>query len=67
MFPEVQKKAQEEIDAVIGRDCLPNEMHRALLPYVEALMTEVLRWMPPAPLGRCTGESYFSLICLHRK
>ena len=51
LFPETQKKAQEEIDAVIGKDRLPTMDDRPDLPYVNALHNEVLRWNPVAPLG----------------
>jgi cytochrome P450 len=51
LFPEVQKKAQAEIDAVVGNDRLPSFSDRSQLPYVEALAKEVLRWNVVAPLG----------------
>ena len=41
--PEVQKKAQAEIDEVIGADHLPKLEDRPDLPYVECVMKEVLR------------------------
>ncbi|KAI0849530.1 cytochrome P450 [Daldinia vernicosa] len=50
-FPEVQREAQEAIDLLIGSDRLPNLADRAKLPYVEALVKEVFRWSPIAPLG----------------
>ncbi|KAI0316363.1 cytochrome P450 [Amylostereum chailletii] len=51
LFPEAQKKAQAEIDAVIGHDRLPCMADRPNLPYVEALVSEVLRWGPVGPMG----------------
>ena len=51
LFPEVQKRAKEEIDAVVGSDRLPSFADRPKLPYVEALVKEVFRWNPVAPLG----------------
>ncbi|KAF9222063.1 cytochrome P450 [Gyrodon lividus] len=51
LFPEAQKKAQAEIDAVIGSDRLPTFADRDSLPYVDALVKEVLRWNVVAPLG----------------
>ena len=51
LFPEAQRKAQAEIDAVIGTDRLPCMADRANLPYVEALVSEVLRWGPVGPMG----------------
>ncbi|EJD54680.1 cytochrome P450 [Auricularia subglabra TFB-10046 SS5] len=50
-FPEVQRRAQEEIDRVIGKDRLPNMDDRESLPYVRNLIKELLRLAPPAPLG----------------
>ncbi|GJC86306.1 multifunctional cytochrome P450 monooxygenase af510 [Colletotrichum liriopes] len=50
-FPEAQKRAQEEIDRVIGSDRLPTISDRDSLPYLEALIKEVLRWHPIAPMG----------------
>ncbi|KAK1961023.1 cytochrome P450 [Colletotrichum sublineola] len=51
LFPEVQKKAQEEIDTIVGSDRLPQSEDRERLPYVNALVKETLRWFPVAPLG----------------
>ena len=51
-FPEVQRKAQAELDAVIGSDRMPTIADREQLPYINALLLEVLRWIPVAPLGR---------------
>lgn len=50
-FPDAQKKAQQEIDKVVGSSRLPDFEDRASLPYVEALFREVLRWRPPMPLN----------------
>ena len=44
MFPEVQKKAQAEIDAVVGKNRLPDFNDRESLPYIAALMKEIFRW-----------------------
>jgi len=51
LFPESQKKAQAEIDAVIGTDRLPTYIDRKSLPFVEAVVKEVLRWHAIVPLG----------------
>src|SRR5260221_11840951 len=42
LFPDVQKKAQDELDYVIGRDRLPTFEDRPRLPYVDAVCKEVL-------------------------
>ncbi|KAG2072078.1 cytochrome P450 [Suillus decipiens] len=44
LFPDVQKKAQAEIDAVVGPDRIPSFADRDSLPYTEALVKEVFRW-----------------------
>ncbi|KAF5346450.1 hypothetical protein D9756_010068 [Leucocoprinus leucothites] len=51
LFPEVQRKAQAEIDAVIGNDRLPTFQDIPNLPYVGAIVTEILRWNSVAPTG----------------
>ncbi|KAI8624784.1 cytochrome P450 [Xylariaceae sp. FL1651] len=51
LFPEVQKKAQEELDAVIGSSRLPNLDDEFSLPYIRGCVKESLRWMPTAVLG----------------
>ena len=51
LFPEVQRKAQAEIDSVVGMDRLPDFKDQPLLPYVTALLEEALRWHPVVPLG----------------
>lgn len=51
MYPEVQAKAQKELDLVVGTDRLPEYSDRESLPYIEAIVNEVLRWHPVVPLG----------------
>ncbi|KAF9228300.1 cytochrome P450 [Gyrodon lividus] len=51
LYPEVQTRAQAEIESVIGRDRLPQFSDRSSLPYIDALVLEILRWNVVAPLG----------------
>lgn len=53
LYPEVQARAQAEIDAVIGQDRFPSLEDRSAdkMPYVEATILESLRWNPPAGAG----------------
>ncbi|KIY61912.1 cytochrome P450 [Cylindrobasidium torrendii FP15055 ss-10] len=55
--PEIQKKAQAEVDEVCGHR-LPTLEDRAEMPYVNALAKEVLRSHPAVPTGlpHCTTE-----------
>ncbi|KAJ7625709.1 cytochrome P450 [Roridomyces roridus] len=49
--PEAQKKAQLEIDAVTGGEALPTFQDRDSLPYISAIVKEVLRWKNAAPFA----------------
>ncbi|KAL1961759.1 hypothetical protein VTN77DRAFT_1085 [Rasamsonia byssochlamydoides] len=50
VFPEVQKKAQEEIDRVCG-DRLPTMEDEPNLQYIRGCVKESMRWMPTDILG----------------
>ena len=52
LYPEVQKKAQAEIDAVVGPDRLPDFHDRPSLPYINAMLKELSRWNLVVPLGK---------------
>ncbi|CAE6448132.1 unnamed protein product [Rhizoctonia solani] len=56
--PEVQARAQQEIDRVTHCDRLPTMADRDAMPYIRSIVQEVLRWQPPLPLGvpRATSE-----------
>ena len=49
--PDIQRKAQAELDAVVGPRRLPHFADRASLPYVNALVKECFRWQCVVPLG----------------
>jgi cytochrome P450 len=51
VFPEAQRKAQAELDQVVGLERLPDWDDESSLPYVSALVTEVLRWRSVTTLG----------------
>ena len=50
-YPEVQAKAQAELDAAVGPDRLPEFVDRVNLPYINAVISELLRWQPVVPMG----------------
>jgi len=51
LHPHVLKRAQEEIDQLLGGERLPQYSDRPSLPYVSAVFKEIVRWRPPTPLG----------------
>ena len=59
LYPDVQRKAQAEIDQIVGNSRLPDFSDEGALPYVQAVLKEALRWRPAGPLG--------GLICVSGK
>ncbi|CCL98630.1 uncharacterized protein FIBRA_00632 [Fibroporia radiculosa] len=51
IYPDVQRRAQEEIDVVVGRTRVPTFEDYNRMPYIRAVVKEALRWQPAAPLG----------------
>ncbi|KAG2136978.1 cytochrome P450 [Suillus bovinus] len=51
LFPDVQKKAQAEIDANVSIGRLPSVTDRDSLPYTDALVKEVVRWNVVLPIN----------------
>ncbi|RPD52417.1 cytochrome P450 [Lentinus tigrinus ALCF2SS1-6] len=55
LWPQIQTRAQAELDVVLGPSSswtrLPTFADRARLPYINAIVLEVLRWNPAVPLG----------------
>ncbi|KAL7956852.1 cytochrome P450 [Trichoderma compactum] len=49
--PDVQQKAQEEIDRVVGSDRLPEASDEENLPFVRGVVMEALRFFPVLPMG----------------
>lgn len=49
--PGVQDMVHAELDAVVGGGALPTFEDRERLPYLQAVLYEVMRWRPAFPLG----------------
>ena len=43
LYPDVQRRAHAELDKVVGMDRLPDLDDQSELPYMTAIMREVLR------------------------
>ena len=54
LYPDIQKRVQKELDSVTGRERLPTFEDRPMLPFVDAVCKEVLRWRPITPVGELT-------------
>ncbi|EJT97960.1 cytochrome P450 [Dacryopinax primogenitus] len=67
LYPEVQKKAQSELDRVVGLERRPTLADRVNLPYVVAVVKEVLRWAPVVPTSvphRLNREDGYANFCI---
>lgn len=51
LYPETQKPAWEELDAVVGREHPPRWEHCEKMTYLLATVRETLRWRPTLPCG----------------
>ncbi|KAI0080132.1 cytochrome P450 [Panus rudis PR-1116 ss-1] len=56
LHPDIQRRARLELESVVGMSRLPTLADRSRLPYVDAVLKEVLRWQPAVPLSlpHCT-------------
>ncbi|KAF9261943.1 cytochrome P450 [Marasmius fiardii PR-910] len=50
LSPQIQTRAQKELDEVIGSSRLPDFADRVKLPYLNAVLAETFRWNPVFPL-----------------
>ncbi|KZL82496.1 cytochrome p450 [Colletotrichum incanum] len=51
-YPDIQKKAQAEVDSVFGEDGVcSKKLKESKLPYLKACFLETLRWRPGFPLA----------------
>ena len=64
-YPETQSRAHAELDSVVGRERLPSFADYPHLPYVRAMVKEILRWRPAAPLAaphRLTEDDWYEEV-----
>ena len=55
--PDIQRRAQNELDSVLGQDRMPSFDDRSSLPFIDCIVLEVLRWNVVTPLGTVSFAS----------
>ena len=74
--PHAQAAAQAELDAVLVEGHLPDFEDMPSLPYISAIVKEVLRWKPALPIGKLhfpprlfgsVDSGYRCSACAHRR
>lgn len=60
IYPEVAARVQAEIDAQVGRGRLPTLQDREVMPYMDAVLQEVIRCYPVFAFGleHCASEDF---------
>ncbi|KAI0682494.1 cytochrome P450 [Cytidiella melzeri] len=51
LYPEIMRRAQADIDALVGRDRMPNFGDWEHLSYIHAIVKRALRWKTVVPIG----------------
>lgn len=65
--PEVVKRAQSELDQVIGRGQLPTLEDRPSLPYIECVVKEVWRYLVLVILSATVIDYQLTCACIQDK
>ncbi|EAW13763.1 cytochrome P450 [Aspergillus clavatus NRRL 1] len=51
LYPTVVSKAQRELDSIVGSDRMPSFDDLDQLPFINAIISELLRWRPISPIA----------------
>ncbi|KIJ48234.1 hypothetical protein M422DRAFT_28479 [Sphaerobolus stellatus SS14] len=62
LFPDVQRKAQAELDHLLGHVRLIEFEDEPELPYISAVCKEILRWHPLLPQGAAHATSEDDIV-----
>ncbi|KAJ3848269.1 cytochrome P450 [Lentinula lateritia] len=60
LYPDIQKKIQDELDTVVGRGRLPTFADQEHLPYLQATVREALRWHPVGLPHQSTQDDWYN-------
>jgi hypothetical protein len=67
LHPEIQKKAQMEMDALTNGSRLPTIADRPSLNYLNCIVKEVIRWFTPAPISETHGTISLRVLLISCK
>ena len=56
LHPDIQARARRELENVLGSHRLPTFEDYGSVPYIDAVIKEMLRWHPIVPLGKPLAE-----------
>jgi len=62
LFPDVQRRAQEEIRSITGNDRLPGLEDRDAIPYIGQILLETMRWHSVTPNGEPNSPNMQSRV-----
>lgn len=65
LYPTVQEKARAEVDRILGTDRLPTIEDWDRMPYMAAVVREVLRWHPVIPLREFFSITVDTIVSLY--
>ena len=57
LYPEVQRRAQDEIHKLTGDYRLPCLSDRDAMPYINQILLETMRWHPVLPAGELSPQT----------
>ena len=52
LYPDIQARARRELETALGADHLPSFEDFGSVPYIDALIRELLRWRPVLHLSK---------------
>jgi cytochrome P450 len=66
LHPAIQKRIQAEIDSAVGPGRLPTMADSSQLPYLNAVLRELIRWQPISPIGASASSAFTTsyLLCI---
>ena len=67
LFPDVQENTHEELDTMLGKGVVPTFTDRERLPYLQAVIYELMRWHTIFPSGLYLFPTLQSVLTPHTR